>query len=194
MNKGIQSSVFHNHSVLRARAKITSHFYAPMHPTWLRCERAEISRYSCTFAPCQTGASTPENANIAVITNFELPEIKLDHLKALTDDTGILQHVTYTIPHRTHGYCTDGNARALLVAAMGQKYLSANGLGLDRLSGHYLGFLLYAYNEENGRFRNFMTYSRQRMEQTGSEDAHGALALKPCGFCNNGDNCSLLQF
>jgi glycosyltransferase involved in cell wall biosynthesis len=111
--------------------------------------------------------------NITAITNFELPDIKLDHLKALTDDTGILQHATYTIPHRSHGYCTDDNARALLVAAMGQKYLSTNGLGLDVLSGHYLGFLLYAYNEENGRFRNFMTYSRQWMEETGSEDSHG---------------------
>jgi glycosyltransferase involved in cell wall biosynthesis len=111
--------------------------------------------------------------NIKAITNFELPEIKLDHLKAFTDDTGILQHANYTIPDRTHGYCTDDNARALLVAAMGQKYLPTNGLGLDSLSGHYLGFLLYAYNEKNGRFRNFMTYSRQWMEEIGSEDAHG---------------------
>ncbi|MFZ1200728.1 MAG: glycosyltransferase family 4 protein, partial [Desulfobacterales bacterium] len=111
--------------------------------------------------------------NIEAITNFELPEIKLDHLKAFTDDTGILQHANYTIPDRTHGYCTDDNARALLVAAMGQKYLPTTGLGLDSLSGHYLGFLLYAYNEKNGRFRNFMTYSRQWMEEIGSEDAHG---------------------
>jgi len=111
--------------------------------------------------------------NIKAITNFELPEIKLDHLKALTDDTGILQHANYTIPDRTHGYCSDDNARALLVAAMGQKYLPTNGLGLDFLSGHYLGFLLYAYNEENGRFRNFMNYSRRWMEEIGSEDAHG---------------------
>jgi len=111
--------------------------------------------------------------NIEAITNFELPEIKLDHLKAFTDDTGILQHANHTIPDRTHGYCTDDNARALLVAAMGQKYLPTNGLGLDCLSGHYLGFILYAYNEKNGRFRNFMTYSRQWMEEIGSEDAHG---------------------
>ncbi|MCJ7538152.1 MAG: glycosyltransferase family 4 protein, partial [Desulfobacterales bacterium] len=111
--------------------------------------------------------------NIKAITNFELPEIKLDHLKAFTDDTGILQHANYTIPDRTHGYCTDDNARALLVAAMGQKYLPINGWGLDSLSGHYLGFLLYAFNEKKGRFRNFMTYSRQWMEETGSEDAHG---------------------
>jgi len=111
--------------------------------------------------------------NIKVITNFELPEIKLDHLKAFTDDTGMLQHANYTIPDRTHGYCTDDNARALLVAAMGQKYLPTNGLGLDFLSSHYLGFLLYAFNEKNGRFRNFMSYSRQWTEEIGSEDAHG---------------------
>jgi len=111
--------------------------------------------------------------NIKAITNFDLPEIKLDHLKALTDDTGILQHANYTIPDRTHGYCTDDNARALLVSAMGRKYLPANGGGLDSLSGHYLGFLLYAFNEEKGRFRNFMTYARHWTEEMGSEDAHG---------------------
>ncbi len=111
--------------------------------------------------------------NIKVITNFELPEIKLDHLKAFTDDTGMLQHANYTIPDRTHGYCTDDNARALLVAAMGEKFLPTSGLGLGFLSGHYLGFLLYAYNEKNGRFRNFMTYSRDWMEEVGSEDSHG---------------------
>jgi glycosyltransferase involved in cell wall biosynthesis len=111
--------------------------------------------------------------SIKAITNFELPEIKLDHLKALTDDTGLLQHANYTIPDRTHGYCTDDNARALLVAAMGQKYLPTSDLGLDFLIGHYLGFLLYSFNEKNGRFRNFMTYSRQWKEEIGSEDAHG---------------------
>jgi glycosyltransferase involved in cell wall biosynthesis len=111
--------------------------------------------------------------SIKAITSFDLPEIKLDHLKALTDDTGIMQHANFTIPNRVHGYCTDDNARALLVAAMGQKYMPASGLGFDYLSGHYLGFLLYAYNDQTGRFRNFMTYERQWMEEIGSEDSHG---------------------
>ena len=111
--------------------------------------------------------------NIKAITKFDLPEITLDHLKAFTDDTGILQHANYTIPDRTHGYCTDDNARALLVAAMGEKYLPENGWGLHSLSGHYLGFLLYAFNEKEGRFRNFMNYSRQWTEEIGSEDSHG---------------------
>jgi glycosyltransferase involved in cell wall biosynthesis len=111
--------------------------------------------------------------NIRSITNFELPELKLGHLKTLTDDTGILQHATHTIPDRIHGYCTDDNARALMVAAIGRKYLLADGKFFDSLSNQYLSFLLYAFNDETGRFRNFMSYSRQWMEEAGSEDAHG---------------------
>jgi glycosyltransferase involved in cell wall biosynthesis len=111
--------------------------------------------------------------NIKSITNFDLPEMKLDHLKTLTDDTGILQHATHTVPDRIHGYCTDDNARALLVAAMSRKYLPTPDRRLDSLSNHYLSFLLYAFNVEKGRFRDFMTYARQWTEEVGSEDAHG---------------------
>ena len=111
--------------------------------------------------------------DIEAITRFDLPEIKLDHLKAMTDDTGLLQHANHTIPDRAHGYCTDDNARALLTAVLGQKCLPANGFGLDALAGHYLGFLLYAFDAESGRFRNFMDYSRQWVKEIGSEDSHG---------------------
>ena len=34
----------------------------------------------------------------------------------MTDDTGVLQHAKFTIPNRSHGYCVDDNARALIVA------------------------------------------------------------------------------
>ncbi|NOY88131.1 MAG: glycosyltransferase [FCB group bacterium] len=111
--------------------------------------------------------------NIKSITNFELPELKLDHLKILTDDTGILQHATYTIPNRFHGYCTDDNARALIVAVIGQKYLLTDSICFDALSSKYLSYLQYAFNAEKGRFRDFMTYSRQWTEEVGSEDSHG---------------------
>jgi glycosyltransferase involved in cell wall biosynthesis len=111
--------------------------------------------------------------NIKSITKFELPELKLDHLKTMTDDTGILQHATHTIPNRAHGYCTDDNARALMVAAMGQKYLATDNKFFDSLTNQYLSFLLYAFNDETGRFRNFMSFSRQWLEDLGSEDSHG---------------------
>jgi glycosyltransferase involved in cell wall biosynthesis len=111
--------------------------------------------------------------NVKSITDFELPEMKLDHLKTLTDDTGILQHANYTIPNRDHGYCVDDNARALLVAAMGRNYLPTDTMCLDSLSSHYLSFLHYAFNKETGRFYDFMTYAKQWTEEVGSEDAHG---------------------
>ena len=111
--------------------------------------------------------------NIKSITNFELPEMKLDHLRILTDDTGILQHATYTIPNRDYGYCIDDNARALMVADMVRTHLSTVGIGFDSLSSHYLSFLRSAFNVETGRFRDFMTYARQWTEEVGSEDAHG---------------------
>ena len=111
--------------------------------------------------------------NIKSITNFDLPEMKIDHLKSLTDDTGILQHATHTVPDRNHGYCTDDNARALMVAAMGGEFSVTNSKCFDSLSSQYLSFLLHSFNLETGRFRNFMTYDRQWIEEEGSEDAHG---------------------
>ncbi len=113
------------------------------------------------------------NENIKSITKFEFPEMKFDHLKNLTDDTGILQHAIYTVPDRNHGYCTDDNARALMVTAMGREYLGVNGMYFDLLGSQYLSFLLHSFNDKNGRFRNFMTYERQWTEEVGSEDAHG---------------------
>lgn len=91
------------------------------------------------------------------------------HLRTLTDGTGILQHARYCIPDRDHGYCVDDNARALIVACWG------SGLG-DDLAGAasiYLAFINHAYNRENGRFRNFMSYDRRWLEDAGSEDSHG---------------------
>ena len=45
-----------------------------------------------------------------------LPELRLDHLLRMTDDTGIIQHATFSVPARESGYCVDDNARALIVA------------------------------------------------------------------------------
>ncbi|MEN8130171.1 MAG: glycosyltransferase family 4 protein [Pseudomonadota bacterium] len=101
-----------------------------------------------------------------------LPEIKLDHLHRMTDGTGVLQHAKYTVPDRTHGYCVDDNARALIVAVMAQD-LQPLDSSLSDLASVYLSFLGYALNGQTGRFRNFMSYDRRWLEETGSEDSHG---------------------
>src|SRR5690606_8516226 len=46
------------------------------------------------------------------------PTWRLDHLSRLTDTTGIFQHAKYTIPRYDDGYCTDDNARALLLTVL----------------------------------------------------------------------------
>src|SRR6202035_1159894 len=43
----------------------------------------------------------------------QLPELKLNHLNKLTDDTGMFQHAIFTVPNRGEGYTSDDNARAL---------------------------------------------------------------------------------
>jgi|YNPNPStandDraft_1061719.scaffolds.fasta_scaffold00725_15 glycosyltransferase involved in cell wall biosynthesis len=110
----------------------------------------------------------------------EIPQLKLDHLARLTDDVGLLQHAKFIVPDRAYGYCTDDNARALLVVVKANELMSKEEWLLD-LACRYLGFLHYAFNEANGRFRNFMSYDRRWMEEEGSEDSHGR-SLWALGF------------
>lgn len=100
-----------------------------------------------------------------------LPEINLRHLRLLTDETGILQHATFTTPDRSHGYCTDDNARALIVAILNWKLFKDE--SILPLLYIYLSFVHYALDESSGHVRNFMSYDRHWLEEVGSEDSHG---------------------
>ncbi len=101
-----------------------------------------------------------------------VPEVRLDHLCALTDSVGVLQHATYQIPDRDHGYCTDDNARALIAALRLRPYAD-DVETLESLTIRYLAFLRHAFNPETCAFRNFMGYDRRWHEKIGAPDAHG---------------------
>lgn len=105
------------------------------------------------------------------LQKLELPEVDLRHLKTLTDDTGILQHAICTTPNRRHGYCTDDNARALIVTAMWWHLFEDD--EILPLMQTYLSFLVSAFNDDTGYFRNFLSYERRWLEEVGSEDSHG---------------------
>jgi glycosyltransferase involved in cell wall biosynthesis len=100
----------------------------------------------------------------------ELPPLKLNHLHHMTDQTGILQHALFTIPNYREGYTTDDNARALLVSVLLEQL--GNTEAAD-LATRYLAFTWYAFNTETRRFRNFMDYQRNWLEESGSDDSHG---------------------
>lgn len=103
----------------------------------------------------------------------ELPELNLEHLGDMTDDTGILQHAVFTVPSCETGYCLDDNARALLLMAVIEDAGTEDRTVVRGLASRYLAFVNHAFNPERRRFRNFMSYSRRWMEDAGSEDSHG---------------------
>ena len=103
-----------------------------------------------------------------------LPDLNLDHLKRLTDSTGILQHARFNVPRYEDGYCLDDNARALLLVTLVEDAGTSEDLRAVRaLATRYLAFVSYAFDAERGRFRNVMSFSRRWIEQEGSEDCHG---------------------
>jgi glycosyltransferase involved in cell wall biosynthesis len=102
-----------------------------------------------------------------------LPEINLEHVRLLTDQTGMVQHADFNVPRYRDGYCLDDNARALLLMALVEEDGAEDKKAVRALASRYLAFASDAFNPENGRFRNFMSYARRWIEERGSEDSHG---------------------
>jgi glycosyltransferase involved in cell wall biosynthesis len=100
----------------------------------------------------------------------ELPALNLDHLRRMTDDTGMFQHAIFTVPNYREGYTIDDNARALTVSALLEELGNQE---TSELTSRYFAFVWYAFNSETGRFRNFMNYQRNWLEENGSDDSHG---------------------
>jgi len=103
----------------------------------------------------------------------ELLRFNINHVRMLTDETGILQHAVYSIPNLNEGYTTDDNARALLLTVLLEAAGYEGDAELSRLASRYMSFLWYAFNFKNNRFRNNLSYDRRWGEEAGSEDSHG---------------------
>ncbi len=137
---------------------------------WKRVAQAYLQVIEDAKRQRQDGRST-----VSLLRSSETPSptLKIDmmHQRRLSDDVGILQHAIGATPDRRHGYCTDDNARALISALMHVNQTGDKSLMLS--AERYLSFLHHALNEDTGRFRNFMSYSRDWLEEKGSEDSHG---------------------
>jgi glycosyltransferase involved in cell wall biosynthesis len=103
----------------------------------------------------------------------ELPETSLEHLHLMTDHTGLLQHAAFNVPRYDDGYCLDDNARGLVVMALVDDAGTEDRKLVRALEARYLAFVRHAWNARIGRFRNFMSYTREWLEECGSEDSHG---------------------
>ncbi|MBI5488870.1 MAG: glycosyltransferase family 4 protein [Deltaproteobacteria bacterium] len=135
---------------------------------WPRVAQAYMESFTQSGAAQHPAAAGRPHARRSEV----LPPLNLSHLLRMTDDTGLFQHAIFDVPDRTHGYTTDDNARALLLAML----LEAAGDDTLIQAGHagrYLSFLAHALDHDTGRFRNFLSFSRQWLEAVGSEDSHG---------------------
>jgi hypothetical protein len=127
-------------------------------------ERARVAAHSFRVIAGGLGdAAAPDGP--------KAPVMQLRHFLSMCDDTGLFQHAIHSVPDRSHGYCVDDNARALLVAC------ALNGAGEERLpealTARLAAFVQHAWNPDKGRFRNFMSFDRRWLEEIGSEDSHG---------------------
>jgi glycosyltransferase involved in cell wall biosynthesis len=153
---------------------------------WPRIGEAylELGRRVMTETPRIHARPTPTRAS-------SLPELRLDHLLRMTDDTGIIQHATYSVPARQTGYCVDDNARALIVALQADRLCSSP--ETKRLVTTYLSYL-YCAQTNDGGFKNLMSYDRTFDSDPGSEDCVGRAiwALGTAVRLVTDDGCRLL--
>ena len=136
-------------------------------------ERARLERGN--------GVSTPLPHKPLEHEPRELPPLRLEHLRSLSDSTGIYQHAKYTLPNFKEGYCTDDNVRALQLLVM----LEESGdftPEVKALATCYASFINYAFIPETCRFHNFMSFERTWLDEDGSDDCLGRtlLALGAC--------------
>lgn len=112
------------------------------------------------------------------------PEMRLDHFLSMCDDTGLFQHAVHSVADRSHGYCVDDNARALLLACALNN--PDEWCLPEALTSRFAAFVQHAWNPDTKRFRNFMGFDRRWLEDTGSEDSHGR-TLWALGTCARDD-------
>ena len=142
-------------------------------------------RYMESFQFARESLRVPSRKSFVVRTlgnrPYELPSLKLDHLFRMSDHTGIFQHAIFNVPNYAEGYCTDDNARAYILTLLLSEMTSRDPQDLERLASTYLAFLWDAFDKKSCRFRNFMSHSREWLEDKGSEDSH-ARALWAAGM------------
>lgn len=112
---------------------------------------------------------------------FERPAWRLDHLRRLTDSTGVFQFASHGIPHFAEGYCTDDGARALLLTVLLEE-LGQDSPVVQQFAATYAAFLEFAFDADRRRFRNFLSFDRRWQEEVGSDDSQGR-AIWALGVC-----------
>jgi len=102
--------------------------------------------------------------------DLEQDRPNFDHLRAMTDERGVFEHADRTVRRLEHGYCTDDNARMLVVTARESEADAVRQIApLCRIA---LDFTLAA-QVPDGRIRNRMDSSGQWVDEPSTNDCWG---------------------
>nr|WP_121273454.1 glycosyltransferase family 4 protein [Pedobacter schmidteae] len=126
-----------------------------------------------------------------IIDPDTMPSFNLAHIQRLTDDTGIVQHAKYGIPNLKEGYCLDDNSRALIMTILAYEQNKSK-VALELLPV-YLSYIQYMQSDD-GSFRNFLSFTRQYLDEIGSEDSFGRTIWALGYLINNAPNNSYREF
>lgn len=152
-------------------------------------KRIEMGRnaYSSSHATIWENVAIKYSSLFGELTNreeklmFSFPPIKINHIKELTTDLGMLQFSKFSEPDPDSGYTLDDNARALINMVMYYSlYQDEEAL---RLSNIYLNFI-EEIQREDGFFDNYKNFDYQLTVQNTEvnlEDANGR-ALWSLGY------------
>ena len=171
---GLLTNDIRRHS-MRKRA-----YAASRSMTWAQTVKRYLAVCEIAREHARPGISLPIDPTVSGSEKHGIPEMRIGHFLSLCDGTGMLQHSVYSIPDCAHGYCVDDNARALLFSSAlpnsGDAQLS------EAITARFAAFIQHAWNPDTRRFRNFMSYDRRWLEESGSEDSHGRTlwALAEC--------------
>ncbi len=121
------------------------------------------------MSPDDRAAATGHPSASSSAAEWEpLPPPGFDHLRKLTDPKGLWEHALISTPRVEHGFCTDDNARALVVVT---RQASA-GTDLTDLAEIYLQFVLDA-RTPSGHFHNRRHADGTWIDDIGSDDSQG---------------------
>jgi len=149
---------------LLKKSKMESYEYS-RRMIWDNVAREYISLFDQVVFEYEQDVIPKIGSNTVVI-----PNLNLNHLRRLTDDTGMIEHAKFVIPKRDEGYCLDDNARALIVSAR-TYHLTRESLASE-LTSTYMGYVHHCQRED-GLFHNRINYQRKTTDEVGSDDCIG---------------------
>ena len=104
---------------------------------------------------------------INILTQYSIPLLNTNHLKTMTDDFGLFQFASFTLPNKDYGYTLDDNARALIACSwfIKKKYTKE----LKNFIDVYFNFVKKC-QQKNGSFINYIGFKDKSPTLQNSEE------------------------